>query len=187
MRGGPRDYVVVHNPDKSYRSIDPMPMSRIEAEQYASGAHNVQAMHIDDAMRMFGDDADASWDLLKIKSTLREGDVVDLGKFRAKKQAAQAAVQRTKAPPADDDESDGITIQTLFDELIDSSDWQHSFDKQDRVNMESVWSNGSETVTIQVPKVIFIRMNMRVPARDAIVKFNDGKEMDGEEFYSTLT
>lgn len=71
MKSGPRDYVVVHNPDKSYRSIDPMPMGQYEAEQYANKAHNVVAMHIDDAMRMFADDANASWDLLKIKSTLR--------------------------------------------------------------------------------------------------------------------
>jgi hypothetical protein len=71
MRSGSRDYVVIHNPDKAYRSIDPMPMSQHEAEQYADKTHNVVAMHIDDAMRMFADDANASWTLLKIKSTLR--------------------------------------------------------------------------------------------------------------------
>ena len=167
-----------------------MPMSRVEAEQYASGAHNVQAMHIDDAVRMFVDDADASWDLLKIKSTLREGDVVDLGKFRAKKQAAQDALERGKTPPPDDDETAEVTLQTLFDKLKDSPNWKHRIDRQDHINMESQWDNlkTNQTIAILVPKVIFHSTHMNTPASDATVEFFvTGKEMDGEEFYSTLT
>jgi hypothetical protein len=189
MRGEPRDYVVVHNPDKAYRSIDPMPMSRIEAEQYASKAHNVQAMHIDDAMRMFASDADASWTLLKIKSTLREGDVVDLNKFRAKKQAAQDALQRSKTPPPDDDETAEVTLQSLFDKLVESPGWKHYIEKQDHIFMISEWDNPitKEHVAIQVPKVIFHSTHMNTPASDATVEFfRTGREIDGEEFYHSL-
>jgi hypothetical protein len=188
MRGEPRDYVVVHNPDKAYRSIDPLPMSRFEAEQYASKSYNIVAMQIEDAMRMFASDADASWTLLKIKSTLREGDVVDLGAFRAKKQAAQDALQRSKTPPPDDDETAEVTIQSLFDKLISTASWKRLKDKKNNVNMESLWKNNStgETITIVVPAVIFHSMHMNTPAIDITVRYNNDLEIDGEEFYHSL-
>ena len=192
MRGEPRDYVVVHNPDKAYRSIDPLPMSRTEAEQYASKSstsHNIVAMQIDDAMRMFASDADASWNLLKIKSTLREGDVVDLNKFRAKKQTAQDALQRSKVPPPEDDEIAEVTLQSLFDKLIASPGWKHHIEKQDHIFMISEWDNPitKEHVAIQVPKVIFHSTRMNTPASDATVEFfRTGREIDGEEFYHSL-
>ena len=179
---------MVHNPDKAYRSIDPLPMSREDAEQYVSKSYNIVAMQIEDAMRMFASDADASWTLLKIKSTLREGDVVDLGAFRAKKQAAQDALQRSKTPPPEDDEIAEVTLQSLFDKLISTTSWKRLKDKQDSANMESLWKNNStgETITIVVPKAIFHSMHMNTPAIDVIVKYDNDLEIDGEEFYHNL-
>jgi hypothetical protein len=163
-------------------------MSQIEAEQFANKAHNVVAMQVDDAVRMFADDADASWALLRIKSTLREGDVVDLNKFRAKKQAAQDALQRSKTPPPDDDETAEVTLQSLFDKLISTANWKRLKDKKNNANMESLWKNNStgETITIVVPTVIFHSMRMNTPAIEIAVRYNNDLEIDGEEFYHNL-
>jgi len=163
-------------------------MSREDAEQYVSKSYNIVAMHIDDAMRMFASDADASWTLLKIKSTLREGDVVDLGAFRAKKQAAQDALQRSKTPPPEDDEIAEITLQSLFDKLISTTSWKRLKDKKNNANMESLWKNNStgETIIIVVPTVIFHSMHMNTPAIEITVRYNNDLEIDGEEFYHNL-